>query len=151
MITDKLENAYMYFPCHPEFRAAFEFLRKTDFQHTCTGRYNIDGDDAFALVQEIETKPVDQCVFEAHRQYIDIQYIISYEEKIGYCPVERLNPSDGYSDSKDSITYDGAGDIISLRAGYFAIFFPHEGHMPGISLNEKHGISKKVVLKVRCQ
>jgi len=150
MITDKLINAYAYFPCHPEFKAAFEFLQNTDLLHTQVGRYDIDGDNVFALVLKIETKPVNQCMFESHREYIDIQYIISDEEIIGYSQIEKLIPAGDYNDCQDSRTYIGSGDMITLRAGEFAVFYPQDGHMPGICSNEKCGTSKKVVLKVLC-
>ncbi|MHB8063941.1 MAG: YhcH/YjgK/YiaL family protein [Ruminiclostridium sp.] len=150
MIIDKLVNAYAYFPCHPQFKMAFEFLQNTDLLHTKVGRYNIDGDNVFALVQNIETKPVNQCMFESHRDYIDIQYIISDEEIIGYSQIEKLIPAGDYNKNDDSRTYTGTGNMITFGPGEFAVFSPQDGHMPGICSNEKHGISKKVVLKVRC-
>lgn len=150
MITDKLANSFLYFTCHPEFKAAFEFLLNTDLLHIPVGKYGIHGDNAFALVQQIETKPVDECVFESHKEYIDIQYILADDEAIGYSQIGKLDPANDYDESKDVRIYTGAGNMIALGAGEFAVFFPQDGHMPGICPAGGYGVSKKVVLKVRC-
>ncbi len=151
MITDKLANSYLYYTCHPEFRAAFEFLLNTDLLHAPVGKYDIQGDDAFALVQQIETRPADECMFESHREYIDIQYILADDETIGYSQIEKLTPVNEYEEPKDARLYTGTGDMVTLGAGEFAVFFPQDGHMPGVSPAGEYGVSKKVVLKVRCR
>lgn len=150
MITDKLLNAHLYYSCHPKFKEAFEFLIGTDLSHIKPGRYDIDGDSVFALVQEIVTKPINQCQYESHEKYIDIQYIVINQETIGYGQIEQLTSVDDYHENGDARLYTGKGSLITLNAGDFAVFYPQDGHMPGISQNGQCGISKKVVLKIRC-
>ena len=79
MIIDTLAESQLIYPLHPSFEQAFTFLRSTDLKSLPTGRISIDGDAIYALVQEYQTKPVDQGKWESHKRYIDIQYIVSGE------------------------------------------------------------------------
>ena len=83
MIIDKIENSELYKSLHPRFDKAFEFIYKTDFSQLADGKYEIENDDIFAMVQEYNTKDKTEAKLEAHQKYIDIQYIHSGVELIG--------------------------------------------------------------------
>jgi len=87
MIIDSLENSSRYECLHPRFKAALEFLKRPDIEATPIGRLELDGALLFALTQEYETKPIHDGKLEAHKKYIDIQFIVSGEEFIGYAPL----------------------------------------------------------------
>ena len=72
------------------FKKAIEFLRRPDICNMADGRVDIDGQDVFALVQRYETVMTDAPKFEYHRKYIDIQYIVSGKEVMGWAPAERM-------------------------------------------------------------
>ena len=148
MITDTLAQAFLYEPLHPLFTAAFGFLRGTDVLSLADGRTEIDGDRLFALTQSYETRPVRDGKLEAHRRYIDIQFVVSGEEQIGYAPLGGQPPAEPFSTERDIGFYHGeAAGLVRLTAGMFAVFFPHDAHLPGRHLTTPSRV-KKIVLKV---
>lgn len=148
MVVDTLAEASRYEPLHRGFRAAFDFLRDTDVRSLAEGRTVIDGDRLFALVQSYATQPVEGGKLEAHRTYIDIQFVVSGEEHIGYAPLGGLPPDAPFDAEKDIGFYRGeAACLVKLSAGMFAVFYPHDAHLPGRHLTVPSRV-KKVVLKV---
>ena len=147
MIIDKIENSELYESLHPRFAKAFAFIQKTDFSKLEDGKYEIENNDIFVIVQEYNTKDKKEAKLEAHRKYIDIQYIHSGVELIGVAAFkDQISITD--DTEKDLAFYDGEASFIKLEAGMFAIFFPDDMHMPGIKLTQSAKV-KKVVVKVR--
>ena len=148
MITDKLSNASLYYSCHPAFEKAFEFLNgKLD--ELSNGRHDIDGQNLFAIVNDMILCPEGAGAYEAHKKYIDIQYIMMSSETIAYSSLDKLTPKNEYDDEGDAQLYTGEGSLINLDEGHFAVFFPQDGHMPGILPKGGSGNSKKIIIKVR--
>lgn len=152
MILDRLEHAAMYRPLGKTIAAALDYLRRADLSKAPDGRHELDGQRLFVMVQQYQTKPLAEATWEAHRQYIDVQYVIQGAERIGYAalrdnvPVQRP-----YDAEKDVIFFDAAGDFVSLRVGDFAIFAPHDIHAPGLALSPSGalGTVRKAVVKCR--
>lgn len=148
MILDSLSNASLYAPLSPRLAEGFGFLRGANLKALPVGRTDIAGPSLFALVQDYQTKPVEQGFWESHRRYIDIQYIGIGAERLGHSPIENLRITHPFDDARDLIKYAGAGgDFLTLREGQFAVFFPHDGHMPGIRIDGPAAV-RKVVVKV---
>ncbi len=118
-----------------------------DFTAMENGRYEINGDNVFALVQRYNSKPRDQGVWEAHRRYIDVQYIASGIESMGYAHIGNLKETQDYSAEKDVLLLDGQGDYFTARHDCFAVFYPEDAHMPGLA-HENPTPVLKVVVKV---
>jgi biofilm protein TabA len=150
MIADTLEQNSRYLSLSPHFATAFKFLEKLPVGRP-DGRYDIDGDNCFALVQTYNTRPLAQALFEAHRQYIDIQFLQAGRETLLWTPLAALT----------SVTQPYAADTdiaffatpphwtpVNLRAGHFAIFFPADGHAPGLECDGPAEV-RKIVIKVR--
>jgi biofilm protein TabA len=150
MIVDTLKQCRRYITLSPHFAAAFEFLRKLPADQPL-GRFDLDGDDCFALVQTYTTKPHAEAKFEAHRKYIDIQFIQSGRETILWSPLadltEVVQPFDGV---KDITFYATPPRVtpVNLLAGAFTIFFPEDGHAPMLEFQGATEV-RKVVVKVR--
>jgi YhcH/YjgK/YiaL family protein len=150
MIADTLAQCGRYVSLSPRFAAAFEFLRKLPADQPL-GRVDLDGDNCFALVQAYNTKPLNEGKFEAHRKYIDIQFIQAGRESLLWVPLAALRETtQPYSDEKDVAFYatPSRTTSINLSAGEFTIFFPEDGHAPGIECGGA-GEVRKVVIKVR--
>lgn len=147
MIIDTLPESQLIYLLHPSFEKAFTFLRSTDLNILPPGRINIDGDAIYALVQEYQTKPVDQGKWESHQRYIDIQYIESGVELINYQNLSKMKLGD-YDSERDFQSMNGEGQLIELSAGSFMVFFPQDAHMPGLSKTIPSSV-KKVVVKCR--
>jgi len=147
VIIDTLNNASMYYALSPRLERALRFLQTLDSEQAAVGRREIAGDQVYALIQEYTSKPVSEGAWEAHRQYIDVQFVASGVERMGYAPVESLEPGT-YDTEKDFLLLEGKGQFFELAAGQFAILAPQDAHMPGIAA-EAPGPVKKVVVKVR--
>ena len=83
MIVDRIENAELYTALSPRIAMALRALRDTDLATREVGRYELDGDRVFALIHRYETKPVEKGIWEAHRKYIDVQYVARGDEQKG--------------------------------------------------------------------
>jgi YhcH/YjgK/YiaL family protein len=146
MVIDLLKNAALYWGMHPRMGEAFRYLQKTDFSRIEAGRYEIDGANLFVLIQNYDPKPQANARWEAHRKYVDVQYVHSGCELFGYAPLERLN-SVAYDEAKDFHELKGEGDFLRAPAGTFLILFPQDAHMPGIAGPGSQPV-KKIVVKV---
>jgi len=150
MITDSLAQSNRYLSLSPRFAAAFEFLHRLPVTQP-DGRCDIDGDNCFALVQGYPTKPFAQAKFEAHRKYIDIQFIRSGGESILWAPLASLTQvTEPYVAERDIVFFANPPhwSTLNLTAGHFSIFFPEDGHAPGVQSNGP-GEVRKVVIKIR--
>jgi len=151
MIADKLANAPYYYGMGELYKKGLEYLEKTNLAGLDVGRHEIDGDNLFVLIQEYDTKAIDDCKWESHKLYADIQYIISGCELMGYAPVEKLTDAVDHTPGKDVLNYkDGnkAGVYHAAQAGDFFIFLPHDGHAPNI-MNGQSVQNKKAVIKIK--
>jgi YhcH/YjgK/YiaL family protein len=146
MIVDVAQRSHLYYAMNPRIRTAFEFIHRTDLPALATGKHAIDGNAVYALIQQYMTKPKEQGVWEAHRRFIDLQYVIQGIERIGYAPLERMTPGD-YDPEKDFCQLSGEGDFLILSEGSFMILMPTDAHMPGIA-DDRSGPVKKMVIKI---
>jgi len=147
MILDRLANSQKYEALHPRFQAAFQFLRQFDASTFTPGRYELDGANLYYLLQEYTPKPITEGALEAHRNYVDIQYILAGEEFIGYADLTTVQPGD-YQPEKDFIPAQGRFDPVRVRAGSFMLLFPNDAHAPGLATGAA-GMVQKIVVKVR--
>jgi YhcH/YjgK/YiaL family protein len=150
MIFDRIENAALYDFLGRNFVTASRWLSSTDLKSLPAGRVEIDGSNVYVLVQEYAPKDPAAIKWEAHRKYADIQFIASGEEKIGYVHQSRSSEV-SYDETKDFVTLSAKGDFfIRLAEGDFAIFLPHDGHLPGLAGSEgSTAMIKKIVVKIR--
>lgn len=101
------------------------------------------------LVQQATTKTAEGAKFEAHRQYLDIQYLVKGEETVGWAPLEALTPADEFNTAKDKGMYVGHADFMRIGEGNCYVVYPEDAHMPGVYLDQPCDIIKLVIkLKV---
>ena len=153
MILDRLDQSDLYARLGDRFAAGFAYLRSTDLAALPDGRYLIRGDDLLAIVQTYTTKPPEQGRWEAHRHHADIQFIVRGVEQMAVTPLPGMKLLPPYDPQKDVEFYAGgatAGEFFTVSAGRFALFLPHDVHMPSLML-ERPAEVKKVVVKVRME
>jgi len=153
MITSTLPQLHWYKIISPYFTKAINYALAADFAAMAPGKYEIDGDNAFAIVNEFATKPASECDPESHEVYADIQLVISGMEKFGYTPLKTQKPSTPYNSENDVAFYslpEEAINYLTLSAGEFIIFFPSDIHQPEVFVHQP-GPVKKVVLKIKVQ
>jgi YhcH/YjgK/YiaL family protein len=148
MITDVLENAHLYEGLNERFKMSFHYLKETDFTDIEKGKYEIDGENIFSIINVFETKDKYECELEAHKKYIDIQYIVKGTEMFGYAPLTTQKPVTDYDETNDFALYEEEVSYIKLEAGMFIIFYPTDLHQPEVREFEPVTV-KKVVVKIK--
>jgi len=146
MIIDTLENAYIYRSLGPRIASALDYIKTTDFTGMAIGKHTIDEDRLFAIVNDYQTIPISEVELEGHRRYIDVQYLVSGTELIGYAPLLDQTPSREYDQDEDFSLYRNEATFVQISAGMFCILYPHDLHMPCIG--EPSVSVRKVVVKV---
>jgi YhcH/YjgK/YiaL family protein len=146
MVVDTLENLEKYTALNPLFAQAFAYLGSTDLNALEVGKIVLDN-DLTVNVQQTAPKTKEQAKLETHRAFIDIQIPLSGAEVMGYTAAASCKPADApYNAEKDITFFEGlADDYITVKPGMFALFFPQDGHAPGITPT---GV-KKIVVKVK--
>ncbi len=95
-------------------KKAFQFFIQNDFNKLAEGHYELD-DGAYVNISSYLTKSRDNCKFEAHRKYIDIQYIIDGSEIMELTSSEKLKVSEPYSADKDIEIYEDVGNMVTVE------------------------------------
>jgi YhcH/YjgK/YiaL family protein len=144
MITDNITNAHLYANLTPRIKRAFEYTQQADLLGMALGHYELDGKNLYVIVQEYSSKLKEQGRWEAHRHYIDLQYIVQGIERMGYARLGRLQQGD-YNPDKDFLALSGEGDFVTLQSGDFMLLWPEDGHMPGIAVESPVYVKKAVV------
>jgi len=147
---NKKELAILYFKNKERWAKAFKFLKSNDLTKLELKRYDIDGDNLFATVSEYQSKNEESAKFEAHRKYIDIQYVISGKEIMNLAPISTLKDVLTPYDAVKDIEFITVSKVVNYKASpsNFFIFFPDDAHRPGL----KDGLNspvRKIVIKVK--
>ena len=149
MIADRLENAKLYAALSPRIGKAFAHLARLAAAVPADGKLELEGKDIYAIVQSYDTKPAAEKKWEAHRNYLDIQYVAEGRELMGWAPAGKLAPAGDYNPEKDVVNFkEYAGTPVQVEAGCFALFFPEDGHQPGVQWGASARV-RKIVVKVR--
>jgi YhcH/YjgK/YiaL family protein len=146
MITDTIANASSYFSLSPRIGAALRYLMQPDRSAVPLGRHEL-GDGLYAIVQDYSTRFEHDCFWEAHRKVIDVQFVVSGVEAIGWAPIQQLKVKHEYDPERDLTVLEGVGQPLRLEPNSFAIFMPHDAHMPQM-FADKPALVRKIVVKV---
>ena len=124
---------------------AIAFLKATNLDTHEVGKLTLKENELTVNFAQARPKSKEEAKLETHNNFIDIQLPLSGVELMGYTPRADL-PEAEYNAEKDITFYEGlAQDYLTIKPGMFAIFFPEDGHAPGITPD---GV-KKVIVKVR--
>jgi len=151
MIVDKIENFAKYSDLQPGIVKAIEYLNSKDFTRVENGRYELDGQNRVAIVMRYKTKLDENAVWESHRKYIDVQYIVSGHERFGYVHMSQAPAvTAGYSEEKDVILYAPGTKMYDAPARTVMIFYPEDIHAPSLAIGDPPTPADvvKVVVKV---
>ena len=148
MIFDTIKNKHIYLPISRDISNALNYLARIDFIPIAVGKYKIDGENFYVLVQEYSSVIKAQSRWECHRKYVDIQFMVYGIEQIGITNISDLKEITEYNADKDIIFLEGDGDYITIKKNSYAIFFPEDAHRPKIAPENRIGRVKKVVVKI---
>lgn len=147
MIIDSILGLERYRRMNDGFEKAFKFLRSNNLHEIETGRYDIDGNNVFALISENTMKNIEDAKLEIHDSYIDIQVPVSASETFGWKDRTFCNTGEGkYDDEKDIAFFDDEPEVFCVvNPMQVIIFFPSDAHAPLIG----NGNIRKIVIKVK--
>lgn len=149
MVFDSIKNYKLYTNLSPRIASALKIAAETDFNKLENGKYPVDGDNLFYIVQRYDTAPIMEKI-EAHRKYIDIQLMAKGDELIGVDNIKGLKVHTPYSDEKDVMFFNAekSAAYLTVKEGMFAIFWPGDAHMPGRQIDKPRNVTK-IVFKIK--
>ena len=150
MILDRIYNTRLYLGMHAGFAKAFEILTDKTLAKKQDGKYSVDGDKIYYTIQRYTTKPLNEGNLEAHRKYIDIQFLLEGVEILGYAPLKGLTTAEVYNPQKDIAFFNTPKEItkVKLEPGLFCILFPDDAHLPCRQLAGPAEV-RKVIIKIQ--
>lgn len=131
-----------------DWQIALRFLSESDFNSMNTGRYDLGG-EVYSTITDYFTKEIDTVYYEAHRKYIDIQYVSKGREYIGLTSLNNITSViQPYDEEKDIEFFHKSDDNLLLAdpTRYF-VFFPTDGHKPCVKVASSDKV-RKVVIKI---
>lgn len=148
MILDNINNFLKYARSSESSLLAYDFIMNFKKKELPVGRYELDGDRCYAMVQEYETAPEAEKDFESHRRYIDLQYIIEGREEMYWQQTNSLEEKIPYNEETDAAFYSGSVSCrFQVRADEFVVFYPQDGHKPGCCVQFPEKV-RKIVIKM---
>ena len=147
MILDKINQIQKYKGLSKEIEIAINFIAEIGGKKLNNGRINLEN-GVFTMISEYNAIGEEEKKWEAHRKYIDLQYVLQGSEIMGYQNIEKMKDSLGYDEIKDIefFDYQDSYTELTVEAGMFAIFFPEDVHAPCIF--HKDIAVKKAVVKI---
>ena len=148
MVYDELKNSEFYNGLGEGFVKAFKYLKETDLDSLEVGKHVIDGEDLFLFVNDYNTKNPEECLWEGHKEYIDIQYVIKGKEMMGYTPIGNMKECSEYNETNDIFFGKAEGQFLVVSENEFAIFTPSDAHMPSLQYGDESHV-RKIVMKMK--
>lgn len=145
MIVCPFKDLNRYVAVIPGLEEAVNFINGLENFEPAT--YPLSGSNK-VLVQAVTTKAFETSLLEAHREFLDVQYILKGKEVVGWAPVDTLNPTEEYNAAKDKCMYEGKSYPMEIAEGYCYVVYPEDAHAPSVHLDETHEV-RKIVVKLK--
>jgi len=150
MVIDTLAQLESYAALDARFGETAKFIEKCRTENLPAGRYELDGDRLYAMVMDYVPEEKDEPLYETHDKYVDIQCMLEGSEYQWYAPRGELKEKIAYNTEKDISFYEfsGSGSRLHLTEGSFAVYFPQDGHLPGMA-DGSCGKCRRIVVKLK--
>lgn len=145
MILGNIKDAKRYFCANEKFEKAFEILK--DLDESASERITVEDGIFWINIAEFDSIEAGEKPLEAHKDFLDIHFIISGEEKFGYADIERVSETKAYDTENDYLLLSGDADTVTLKKGDFCVVFPEDAHSPCMAKGE--GKLKKAIVKIK--
>ena len=147
MIVAKLTNKREYYGIHPELDKALDYLTPEFLEKASTEKTLLDGKSLFVTKFHLETVPMEQTFFEAHRKYLDIQVVTEGRERVDIAHPDSLTLTENKG---DFYGYTGqAEQSVILKPGTFLVVFPGDAHRLRIPVEQPGEAFTRVVFKIK--
>lgn len=147
MIYDTLAHLARYRGMNRNLDRVIGFAMAREMSALPLGRTDIDGDNAYVLIQEPELQPESAAAWECHDDYADLQLGLADGETVAYAPRDTVPDWGPYQPDARLSKADCPCVRLPLDAGRFLFLLPQDAHKPGIGA----GKGRKAVFKIRCR
>ena len=150
MILTNFKTLEMYKGMSKRLDIAIDYILKTDASQLEPGKYPIDGDNVFAIINQGMTGTYDEKKFESHKRYLDIQTVISGDERIFIAQTNDLAILTPYQDDSDIMFYQDAPEdaIVHIQPKLALILYPEDAHKVSVATDSPKSV-KKMIVKVK--
>lgn len=151
MIVGKLKDLHRYKGIAKNIDTAIDYLANNDVLAMAPGKYMIDGDNVFMNRDTYVAKPLEECFFENHDVYMDMQVVLKGKEVFAYTDIsnETLKVTTPYNAEKDVTKYSAEGAVfMTLEEGY-ALVYPEDIHLAKCKADDN--IVEKAVIKIKIE
>lgn len=147
MIFDSIQNKKNY-KSFPLLYQALTYLEKITESNIPESGTVLVKNQLFCNPVSLTSKPENECIYESHKKYIDLHYIVTGEEVIATSDVTSLTVTQAYDPEKDIQFLEGKEDgRYCLHPGQFMVCFPSDAHKVAIAAEYPASI-KKIVFKI---
>ena len=151
MIVGKLVDLYRYKGISKNIDTAIDYIQNNDLMALPKGKTIVDGDNVYINRDTYVARPLEECFFENHKKYIDIQIVLKGQEVIGYTHITNpdLKVTSPYNPDKDvkKYNYNPKGAVFFTLEEGFALVYTEDAHLAKCKANDE--IVEKVVVKVK--
>ena len=147
MIFDSIQNKENYKDFSKLYQALC-FLSELPQNEIPDSGTTLIKDQLFCNPVILTSKPEEECVYEAHKKYCDLHYIVSGTERIATADISALTVKTPYLAENDIEFLTGDADgCYDLKPGQFMVCFPNDAHKVAI-MTDKPANIKKIVFKI---
>ena len=142
MIYDRLSNIKQYLGIHENLDLALNYI--ADHLADMPDSIELKGQDVRAFFNEYQTVPVEDCFFEAHELFADIQIMRSGTERIAVSNIDALTVTKAVPEN-DFWAMEGPEDLsVLMNPDSFLIVFPGDAHKLKIMVDKPMDVTKTV-------
>lgn len=129
-------------------RKCFDYARNHDLLSYETGSHPIDGDELFVNIVEYETTTPENRFWEAHRQYLDLHFMLRGPEQIDVNFIDNMAQKE-FVEKDDFLPLEGdPNSHVVLNAGDFLLCYPADAHRTAVQVGSP-AVIKKAIFKIR--
>lgn len=129
-------------------RKCFDYAREHDLLSYEKGSHPIDGDELFVNIVEYETTTPENRFWEAHRQYLDLHFMLRGPEQIDVNFIDNMEQKE-FVEKDDFLPLEGdPNSHVILNAGDFLLCYPADAHRTAVQVGAPAAI-KKAIFKIR--
>lgn len=143
-IRDLKDFAYL----EENVRRCFDYAREHDLLSYEKGSHPIDGDELFVNIVEYETTTPENRFWEAHRQYLDLHFMLRGPEQIDVNFIDNMEQKE-FVEKDDFLPLEGEPNShVVLNAGDFLLCYPADAHRTAVQVGNP-AVIKKAIFKIR--
>ncbi len=151
MIVGKLKDIAHYKGLSKNIDTAIDFVLNNDLLALPKGKTEIDGNNVYVNRDTYVARPLEECYFEGHNNYLDMQIVLKGKEGFGYTHISDpgLVQTTPYNDAKDVTKYQNKAlneIYVTLEEG-FALVFPEDIHLAKLDVDGQ--TVEKAVIKIK--